>query len=99
SLVRRGVLVVLTAIVAIVSNWVRVLTIIQAGYTTNMRHVLVSRGHYTFGWVLFTVIMSAFIWWVARPAAHDAHDPGAVRARASPARWLAYAFTLAALMV
>jgi EpsI family protein len=99
SLVRRGVLVVLTAIVAIVSNWVRVLTIIQAGYTTNMRHVLVSRGHYTFGWVLFTVIMSAFIWWVARPAAHDAHDPGAVRARAAPARWLAYAFTLAALMV
>ena len=98
SLARRGVLLVVTAMVAIVSNWIRVLTIIQAGYTTNMRHVLVSRGHYTFGWVLFTVVMTAFIWWVARPAAHDTHEPATARPMATPARWLAYAGTLVALV-
>ena len=52
---------------AVLANWIRVLVIVDAGYTTQMRHVLVSRGHYMFGWVLFTTIMVAFVWLLARP--------------------------------
>ena len=75
SALRRFNLLCIMGIAAIVSNWIRVLIIVDAGYTTNMRHVLVSRSHYMFGWVLFSIVMFAFIWWCARaprqPAAGD----------------------------
>jgi EpsI family protein len=67
NLWRRALLVGVMAVVAIISNWIRVLVVIDAGYTTNMRHVLVSRGHLLFGWVLFTTVMVAFVWLFARP--------------------------------
>jgi EpsI family protein len=66
TLLRRALLLGVMSVLAILSNWIRVLAVIDAGYTTNMRHVLVSRGHYAFGWVLFTVVMVAFVWVVAR---------------------------------
>lgn len=98
SLVRRGLLLVVLAAVSIASNWVRVLTIIQAGYTTNMRHVLVSRGHYTFGWVLFAVVITAVIWWIARPPLSDPSVPAQARAPARSAELFAYAGTIVALV-
>jgi EpsI family protein len=66
TLWRRAMLLAVMGVLSILSNWIRVLVVVDAGYTTNMRHVLVSRGHYTFGWVLFTVVMVAFVWWAAR---------------------------------
>ena len=53
------------AIVALATNWIRVLAIVQIGYSTGMRHVLVTRHHLLFGSVLFTVVLVAFVW-VAR---------------------------------
>jgi EpsI family protein len=71
SLARRAFLICAMSVAAILSNWVRVLTIIEAGYTTHMRHVLVSRGHYMFGWLLFTVIVVAFVMVFTRPSATE----------------------------
>ena len=67
TLRRRALLLALMGVIAVIANWIRVLVIVDAGYTTQMRHVLVSRGHYMFGWVLFTTILVAFVWLVARP--------------------------------
>jgi EpsI family protein len=49
-----------TAIVvalAIIVNWIRVSTIIVAGYVTDMQHYLVTVDHYRFGWMLFVLAM------------------------------------------
>src|SRR5262249_13782542 len=63
---RRLTLVCIMAVAAIVSNWLRVLIVVDAGYTTNMQHYLVSRSHYMFGWVLFSIVMFGFVWLCAR---------------------------------
>ncbi len=66
SLARRALLFAAMGALAVVSNWIRVLVIVEAGYTTHMRHVLITRGHFVFGWMLFTTAMVAFVWLVAR---------------------------------
>ena len=98
SLRRRALLLTAMGALALFANWLRVLVIVDAGYTTNMRHVLVSRGHYTFGWVLFTTVMVAFVWLVARPKASlspvSTNSIGLVRATA----WSAYVAAMIALV-
>lgn len=59
------------AILALIINWIRVLIIIQVGYTTGMRHVLVTRYHVLFGYVLYAIALLLFVWVTAltqRPA-------------------------------
>ena len=98
SLARRALLLGVMGILAIVSNWIRVLTVIQAGYTTNMRHVLVSRGHYMFGWVLFTVVMVGFVWFFMRRQARQAGATGSGAGAAPAASPPAYAVPFCALV-
>ena len=50
-------LVGVAAVLAAVSNWIRVVTIIIAGDLTDMQHFLVRVDHYYFGWVLFVGVM------------------------------------------
>jgi exosortase len=57
--VRAGLLVVAAA-VAMLSNWVRVFTIIVAGHLTDMQHYLVRVDHYYFGWGVFALAMVLF---------------------------------------
>jgi EpsI family protein len=45
---------------AMVTNWIRVFTLIVLGHATEMQHHLVSVEHYTFGWVLFACAMLVF---------------------------------------
>jgi EpsI family protein len=66
SLARRALLVAALGAAALAANWIRVLVIVDAGYTTHMRHVLVSRGHFAFGWFLFTGVIVACVWFLAR---------------------------------
>ena len=73
SALRRFNLLCIMGIAAIVSNWVRVLVVVEAGYKTNMRHYLVARSHYMFGWVLFSIVMFGFVWFCARAP----REPGA----------------------
>jgi exosortase A len=45
---------------AMITNWIRVFTLIVLGHATEMQHHLVSVEHYTFGWVLFACAMLVF---------------------------------------
>jgi exosortase len=56
----------LMAGLALLANWVRVYTIVEAGYLTNMQSYLVRVSHYGFGWCVFAVAMVLFFWLTAR---------------------------------
>lgn len=99
TLRRRAVLLAVMGALAVLANWIRVLVIVDAGYTTHMRHVLVSRGHYMFGWVLFTTIMVAFVWLLARPYRQPASASANSQESTRPLiRMSAYATTVAVLI-
>jgi EpsI family protein len=51
----------LTAILAVVANWLRIMIIIIAGHLTDMQHYLVSEEHTTFGWAVFALILVAVV--------------------------------------
>jgi exosortase len=60
----------LMAALALLANWVRVYTVIEAGYLTDMHHYLVSVSHYWFGWGVFALALFAFFWlstWFPHP--------------------------------
>jgi exosortase len=59
---RRVGLMVTMVIIALVANWVRVLALVQIGYSTGMRHVLVTEHHVLFGYVLFIAVLIVFVW-------------------------------------
>ena len=52
----------LMAGLALVANWVRVYTVIEAGYLTDMQSYLVRVSHYGFGWCVFAVALFVFFW-------------------------------------
>lgn len=59
-------LLMLAAGLAILANWIRVFTIVVAGYLTNMQHYLVTVDHYYFGWGVFALTMVVFFVVAAR---------------------------------
>ena len=52
----------LMAGLALLANWVRVYTVIEAGYLTDMQSYLVRVSHYGFGWGVFAVALFIFFW-------------------------------------
>jgi exosortase len=46
----------ITAALALITNWLRVTTIIWLGHITHMQHYLVAREHFSFGWLLFAML-------------------------------------------
>ena len=73
----------LMAGLAVLANWVRVYTIIQAGYLTNMQSYLV-RHHYWFGWCVFALALFVFFWLAPRFGPAAAPEP--LHATAPPPR-------------
>ncbi|MBB6091625.1 exosortase A [Povalibacter uvarum] len=66
----------LAAVLAMISNWVRVYVIIVAGHLTDMQHYLITVDHYYFGWFLFVFTMAAFFWLAGRmPASAEGAVP------------------------
>jgi EpsI family protein len=61
SVLSRILLLSLAIGLALLTNWIRVFTVIYAGHLTDMQHFLVVRDHYYFGWVLFIVAMVPFM--------------------------------------
>lgn len=63
---RRLRLLASMVIVALITNWARAMIIVQVGYATGMRHVLVASNHLLFGWVLFVCVLLVFVWLATR---------------------------------
>lgn len=104
SLRMRVLLLMLAAALAMVSNWVRVYTIIVAGHLTDMQHYLVRVDHYYFGWALFAVMMVVFFWLASRLPLQDrnmqtAPDPQPAQTDARRGLMLGLAIAVAALSV
>ncbi|HJS89981.1 MAG TPA: EpsI family protein [Steroidobacteraceae bacterium] len=51
---------------AIVSNWVRVILIIEIGYRSHMRSALATRDHLAFGRDIFAAALLLFVWLASR---------------------------------
>jgi EpsI family protein len=54
---RTAVYLAMSAGIAIVANWIRVIVIIVSGHVTNMHSYLVAREHVSFGWAIFLVVI------------------------------------------
>lgn len=98
SLRRRALLLAVLGALALVANWLRVLIIVDAGYTTQMRHILVSRSHYMFGWVLFTVVIVASVWLLARTPGSSTRARPSFDRHLDATAWSMYVLALIALV-
>jgi exosortase/archaeosortase family protein len=76
----------LMAALALVANWVRVYTVIEAGYLTDMQSYLVRVSHYGFGWCVFAVALVIFLWLANRfgPEPGPEPDYAALESAAKP---------------
>ncbi len=69
--VNRGLLILLSALVAILANWVRIVLIILLGDATNMQHFLV-KDHLYAGWVVYAITLLPLFWLGYRLSMHGA---------------------------
>lgn len=60
------VLMALAGLVAMVANWTRITIIVFEAYRTNMQTTLITKDHYTFGWILFAVFLLGFVFLLSR---------------------------------
>ncbi len=66
TLRRRAGLVGGMLLVAIVSNWLRVLLILEIGYRSQMQSPLATNGHIALGWGVFACVLLLFVWAAGR---------------------------------
>jgi EpsI family protein len=66
TLRRRAGLAGAMTLLAVLSNWLRVLLILAIGYLTHMRSALATRGHVALGWVVFACALLLFVWAAGR---------------------------------
>ena len=107
NLRRRAGLLGGMLLLALVSNWLRVIMILTIGYLSHMRNPLATRDHLALGWVVFACALLVFIWAAGRlgPAPPDALAAGVRREEAAagvtaprgPAAWR-YGVAAAALL-
>ena len=62
-------------LLAILSNWLRVILIIEIGYRSHMHSALATRDHLAFGWVIFACALLAFVWLAGRGAVTTPEAP------------------------
>jgi EpsI family protein len=68
ALRRRARLIGGMILLAVVSNWLRVLLIVAIGYRSHMRNALATRDHLALGWVVFACALLLFVWVAGRTA-------------------------------
>jgi exosortase A len=77
---------------ALLTNWLRVVTVIYVGHVTQMQHYLVAHEHMSFGYALFVPLLLAILW-VSRRICRGQSDQPVARAaaeverRSRPADW------------
>lgn len=59
---RRAAFLVICVVLSIVSNWVRVTSLVYIGHYTSMESSLITEGHLTYGWFLFAAVMMLMLW-------------------------------------
>jgi exosortase A len=94
-------LVVLAAVLAMLTNWIRIFIIAVAAHLTDMQHYLVREEHYSFGWVMFVGTMVIFFLivrrWPVQP--EPATDASATPPQTGAIAWHGAAMALASLLV
>lgn len=100
---RTLALMAIATVLALVTNWVRVITIIYAGHLTQMQSYLVATEHRSFGYALFIPLLPALLWVARRLRRGQADVPATPQAveterRSRPADW-AIAIALMALPI
>ena len=88
----------LMAGLALLANWVRVYTVIEAGYLTDMQSYLVRVSHYGFGWCVFAVALLIFFWLAPRLGAEEPQPPAAPATVAPRPAELRGVFTAVAIL-
>src|SRR5581483_11151328 len=68
ALRRRARLIGGMILLAVVSNWLRVLLIVEIGYRSHMRNAFATRDHLALGWVVFACALLVFVWMAGRTA-------------------------------
>jgi hypothetical protein len=68
----------------LLANWVRVYTVIEAGYLTNMQSYLVRVSHYGFGWCVFAVALIIFFWLAPFLGGEEGLPPAAAATASAP---------------
>ncbi len=92
-------LVALMFVLALVTNWFRVFTIVYMGHLTKMQHPLIQSGHYTLGWAIFAGAALMFMWIASRLPVHRQHAADEARPRARSPLVPAMSIVLALLAV
>jgi EpsI family protein len=96
---RAAVVIAAAAGLALIANWLRVVTIIYAGHVTNMEHYLVATEHATFGVLVFVPILVGIVL-IVRVASRNAPRERVIEhAQSSDARNVAAWPALACLCV
>lgn len=94
-------LVMLAAVLAILTNWIRIFIIAVAAYLTDMQHYLVRQEHYSFGWVMFVGTMVIFFLivrrWPVQP--ESAADQNASPPQTGSIAWPGAVLVLASLLI
>jgi exosortase A len=81
----RWALIGLAALLALVTNWLRVFIIIVAGQLTDMQHFLVKVDHYYFGWFMFVFALGSYLYLSSRvPRGSGGETPSAQLRTATP---------------
>jgi exosortase len=89
---RTALLMAGAGIIGLLANWLRVVTVILAGYFSDMQNYLVHSEHFTLGWSLFVLGIGGFVYWIGRkPPPTWAHgtQPASGRARPRPGHAMA----------
>lgn len=96
---RRLYWLALGLVLAVLTNWLRVYTIILAGHLTDMQHYIVRVSHYGYGWMLFAIAV-AILFFLERQAPAPSELPDrAGLAAASPVPGQVFSGALGALLI
>jgi exosortase A len=76
---RALTLLSITAGLALVTNWIRVVTVIYVGHVTQMQGYLVAKEHRSFGYALFIPFLLAVLWIARRIERGQAAEPAPPR--------------------
>jgi exosortase len=96
----RVKLVVLAALLAMLTNWIRIFIIAVAAHLTDMQHYLVRKEHYSFGWMMFVGTMVIFFLIVRRwPMPPEQPVEAESAPKSGPVSWRGAALALVGLLV